>query len=72
MIVKAHHHAHNLGQPSSDPADFTDDLVTFITGTAGRDLLGNSANVTPELSTANVDANDAAFVPTFPYLAPGN
>src|SRR5262245_44434825 len=37
MIVKAHHHAHNLGQPSSDPADFTDDLVKFITGTAGRD-----------------------------------
>ena len=37
MIVKAHHHDHNLGQPSSDPADFTDDLVTFITGTAGRD-----------------------------------
>ena len=25
MIVKAHHHAHNLGQPSSDPGDFTDD-----------------------------------------------
>jgi hypothetical protein len=37
MIVKAHHHAHNLGQPSSDPAEFTDNLVTFITGTAGRD-----------------------------------
>ncbi len=129
MIVKAHHHAHNLGQPSSDPADFTDDLVTFITGTAGRDaayastiagallpdmlitypkrdgtpvfwlswlfggfggrslsddvvdiglgaifgdLLGNSANVTPGLTTDNVDANDTAFLPSFPYLAPGN
>jgi hypothetical protein len=129
MIVKAHHHAHNLGQPSSDPADFTDELVKFITGTAGRDaayastiagallpdmlitypkrdgtpvfwlswlfggfggrslnddvvdiglgaifgnLLGNNANVTPGLTTDNVDANDAAFLTTFPYLAPGN
>jgi hypothetical protein len=129
MIVKAHHHAHNLGQPSSDPADFTDDLVTFITGTAGRDaayastiagallpdmlitypkrdgmpvfwlswlfggfggrslsddvvdiglgalfggLLGNNTNVTPGLTTDNVDANDAAFSTSFPYLATGN
>ncbi len=129
MIVKARHHAHNLGQPSSDPADFTDDLVEFVTGTAGRDaayastiagallpdmlitypkrdgtpvfwlswlfggfggrslsddvvdiglgaifgdLLGNGTNVTPGLATDNVDANDAAFATTFPYLAPGN
>ncbi len=129
MIVKAHHHDHNLGQPSSDQADFTDDLVTFITGTAGRDaayastiagallpdmlitypkrdgtpvfwlswlfggfggrslsddvvdiglgaifggLLGNTVNVTPGLTTDNVDANDAAFLTGFPYLAPGN
>jgi len=129
MIVKAHHHAHNLGQPSRDPADFTDDLITFITGTAGRDaayastiagallpdmlitypkrdgtpvfwlswlfggfggrsltddvvdiglgalfgnLLGNTNNVTPGLTTDNVGANDAAFLTSFPYLAPSN
>ena len=35
MIVKAHHHDHNLGQPSRDPAEFTDDLVTFILGRPG-------------------------------------
>ena len=35
-------------------------------------LLGNNANVTPGLTTDNVDANDAAFLTTFPYLAPGN
>ena len=36
MIVKAHHHAHNTGMPATDVADFTTDLTTFITGTAGR------------------------------------
>ena len=36
MIVKAHHHEHNRGMPATDAADFTDDLTTFITGTAGR------------------------------------
>ena len=36
MIVKVHHHEHNRGTPSTDAADFTDDLTTFITGTAGR------------------------------------
>ena len=37
MIRKAHHHAHNTGLPSTDVADFTDDLTGFITGVAGRD-----------------------------------
>ncbi len=37
MIVKARHHAHNVGQPATDPGEFTDDLVRFVTGTAGRD-----------------------------------
>ena len=126
MIVKAHHHDHNLGQPSSDQADFTDDLKGFVTGVAGRDpayasaiagallpdmlityprrdgtpvfwlswvfggfggrsladdvvdiglgalfgsLLGNTNNVTPGLTTDNVDVNDKAFGSTFPYLA---
>jgi hypothetical protein len=36
MIVKAHHHEHNRGTPSTDVADFSDDLTRFITGTAGR------------------------------------
>jgi hypothetical protein len=36
MIVKAHHLAHNRGMPATDAAEFTDDLTTFITGTAGR------------------------------------
>jgi hypothetical protein len=36
MIVKAKHHAHNTGMPATDVADFTDDLTTFVTGTAGR------------------------------------
>jgi len=127
MVVKAHHHGYNLGQPSTDAVEFTDDLVGFITGVAGRDpayanviagallpdmlitypkrdgtpvfwlswvfggfggrslsddvvdiglgalfgtLLGNTNNVTPGLTTDNVDANDVAFLATFPYLAP--
>jgi len=37
MIQKAHHQAHNTGLPSTDVADFTDDLTGFITGVAGRD-----------------------------------
>ena len=37
MIRKAHHHEHNAGTPSTDVADFTDDLTGFITGVAGRD-----------------------------------
>jgi hypothetical protein len=37
MIRKAHHEAHNAGQPSTDVAEFTDDLTAFVTGVAGRD-----------------------------------
>jgi hypothetical protein len=130
MIRKAHHHAHNTGIPSTDVAEFTDDLTGFITGVAGRDagyantitgallpdmlvtyprrdnanpatpvfwlswvfggyggrslpddvvdiglgalfgsLLGNTTNVTPGLTTDNVNGNDVAFGSTFPYLA---
>jgi len=129
MIVKAHHHAHNVGTPVTDVAQFTDDLTGFVTGVAGRDpayastiagallpdmlltypkrdgtpvfwlswvfggfggrslsddvvdiglgalfgsLLGNTSNVTPGLTTDNVDANDKAFGSTFPYLASPN
>jgi len=133
MIQKAHHHEHNTGTPSTDVADFTDDLTGFVTGVAGRDgayanaiagallpdmlvtyphrdnvnpatpvfwlswvfggyggrrltddvvdiglgaifgsLLGNTANVSPGLTTDNVDANDSAFGSAFPYLAPAH
>ena len=37
MIRKAHHHEHNTGTPSTDVGDFSDDLVGFVTGVAGRD-----------------------------------
>ena len=37
MIRKAHHHDHNTGMPSTDVAEFTDDLTGFVTGVAGRD-----------------------------------
>ena len=37
MIRKAQHHAHNTGIPSTDAAEFTDDLTGFVTGVAGRD-----------------------------------
>jgi hypothetical protein len=37
MIRKAHHHEHNTGTPSTDVADFSDDLTGFMTGVAGRD-----------------------------------
>ena len=37
MIRKARHHAHNTGMPSTDVAEFTDDLTGFVTGVAGRD-----------------------------------
>jgi|SRR5689334_11890311 hypothetical protein len=130
MIRKAHHQAHNTGIPSTDVAEFTDDLTGFMTGVAGRDpgyanaiagallpdmlvtypkrdnvnpatpvfwlswvfggyggryltddvvdiglgalfgsLLGNTNNVTPGLTTDNVNSNDVAFGTTFPYLA---
>jgi hypothetical protein len=126
MIVKHRHQMHNAGMPSTDRAEFTGDLTSFVTGVAGRDpayastiagallpdmlitypkrdgtpvfwlswvfggfggrslsddvvdiglgalfgtLLGNTNNVTPGLTTDNVDANDKAFGSTFPYLA---
>jgi len=130
MIRKAHHEAHNAGMPSTDVAEFTDDLTGFMTDVAGRDpayasaiagallpdmlvtypkrdnfnpstqvfwlswafggyggrkltddvvdiglgalfgsLLGNTANVSPGLTTDNVSSNDVAFGSTFPYLA---
>ena len=37
MIQKSQHHAHNTGAPSTDVAEFTDDLTGFVTGVAGRD-----------------------------------
>jgi hypothetical protein len=37
MIRKARHQAHNTGMPSTDVAEFTDDLTGFMTGVAGRD-----------------------------------
>jgi len=37
MIRKARHHEHNSGMPSTDVADFRDDLTGFVTGVAGRD-----------------------------------
>jgi len=37
MIRKARHHEHNTGIPSTDVAEFTDDLTGFVTGVAGRD-----------------------------------
>ena len=37
MIQKSKHHAHNTGVPSTDVAEFTDDLTGFVTGVAGRD-----------------------------------
>lgn len=126
MVVKRRHQLYNYAQPSTDPAQFTGDLVSFITGVAGRDaayagviagallpdmlitypkrdgtpvfwlswvfngyggrslsddvvdiglgaifgnLLGNNSNVTPGLTTDNVDANDKPFGSSFPYLA---
>ena len=130
MIRKARHHDHTPGIPSTDVAEFTDDLTGFVTGVAGRDaayantiagallpdmlvtyprrdnanpatpvfwlswvfggyggrsltddvvdiglgaifgsLLGNTANVSPDLTTDNVNSNDVAFGSTFPYLA---
>lgn len=37
MIRKSKHHAHNTGIPSTDVAEFTDDLTGFMTEVAGRD-----------------------------------
>ena len=47
----------------------TDDVVDIGLGAIFGNLLGNNNNVTPGLTTDNVDANDKAFGATFPYLA---
>ncbi len=124
-VVKARHALYNMGNPSTDVGQFTNDVAGFVTGVAGRDpayaatiagallpdklviypkrdgtpvfwlswvfggyggrtlnddvvdiglgaifgdLLGNTNNVTPGLTTANVSANDVPFQATFPYL----
>lgn len=36
-VRKARHHAYNRGQPSTDVAQFTDDVSGFVTGVAGRE-----------------------------------
>ncbi len=124
-VVKARHGLYNMGNPSTDVGQFTNDVAGFVTGVAGRDaayasaiagallpdklviypkrdgtpvfwlswvfggyggrslnddvvdiglgaifgdLLGNTNNVTPGLTTDNVSANDVPFRATFPYL----
>jgi hypothetical protein len=47
----------------------SDDVVDIGLGALFGTLLGNTNNVTPGLTTDNVDANDTAFGSTFPYLA---
>ena len=46
-----------------------DDVVDIGLGALFGSLLGNTNNVTPGLTTDNVDVNDKAFGSTFPYLA---
>ncbi len=45
-----------------------DDVVDIGLGAIFGDLLGNTNNVTPGLTTDNVPANDVPFRTTFPYL----
>ena len=47
----------------------TDDVVDLGLGAIFGSLLGNTTNVTPGLTTDNVNSNDVAFGSTFPYLA---
>lgn len=47
----------------------TDDVVDIGLGVLFGSVLGNTTNVTPGLTTDNVNANDVAFSGTFPYLA---
>jgi hypothetical protein len=47
----------------------TDDVVDIGLGALFGSLLGNTNNVTPGLTTDNVNANDVAFGGSFPYLA---
>ena len=46
-----------------------DDVVDIGLGAIFGTLLGNTNNVTPGLTTDNVNANDVPFRSTFPYLA---
>jgi Domain of unknown function (DUF4331) len=50
----------------------SDDVVDIGLGALFGGLLGNTNNVSPGLTTDNVDANDKAFGATFPYLAAAN
>lgn len=50
----------------------SDDVVDIGLGALFGSLLGNTNNVSPGLTTDNVDANDKAFGSTFPYLAAAN
>lgn len=50
----------------------TDDVVDIGLGAIFGNLLGNNNNVTPGLTTDNVDANDKPFQSGFPYLAPAH
>lgn len=47
----------------------SDDVVDIGLGAIFGNLLGNNSNVSPGLTTDNVDANDKPFRATFPYLA---
>jgi hypothetical protein len=47
----------------------SDDVVDIGLGAIFGTLLGNTNNVTPGLTTDNVNANDVPFRSTFPYLA---
>jgi hypothetical protein len=47
----------------------SEDAVDIGLGALFGDLLGNTDNVTPGLTTDNVSANDVPFRTSFPYLA---
>jgi Domain of unknown function (DUF4331) len=47
----------------------TDDVVDIGLGAIFGTLLGNTANVSPGLTTDNVGSNDVSFSASFPYLA---
>jgi hypothetical protein len=47
----------------------TDDVVDIGLGALFGSLLGNTSNVTPGLTTDNVNSNDVPFGSAFPYLA---
>ncbi len=48
--------------------ELTDDVVDTALGAIFGDIL-TPTDAIPALSTDNVDSNDAAFLPAFPYLA---